>query len=226
MKQFIEGNPPKLIGCFLMPSVGVLCIPYVYDFFLAGIGVHKFNCTFCYGGYVNCNGGCTLFFASIFGCSTWRQYTQSLGEIIFCTWGGWNISYFPMKESINSYMNLLKCLRTFNAIFSYGMSSQYFVLLHVLVCNWMFVWSHHILGLICLYMWNYFLLMVSVGLCSPCLQFFSICWWLFWNDPLDQPHPTTWWTLLIWLQSMQESLGILNLVDETSLCSFHKRNLM
>jgi hypothetical protein len=36
-----------------------------------------------------------------------------------------------MKESINSYMNLLKCLRTFNAIFSCGMNSQYFVLLHV-----------------------------------------------------------------------------------------------
>jgi hypothetical protein len=70
MKQFIEGNPPKLIGCFLMPSVGVLCIPYVYDLFLAGIGVHKFNYTFCYGGYVICNDGCTLFFASVFGCST------------------------------------------------------------------------------------------------------------------------------------------------------------
>lgn len=99
MKYFIEGNLPMLIGCFLMPSVGIMSIPCVYDFFLVGIGgVHKSNCTFCYGGYMNCNGGCTLSFASIFGCNTWRQYTQSLRDIIFCTWGGWNIGCFPWRS--------------------------------------------------------------------------------------------------------------------------------
>lgn len=74
MKHFVGGNPPKLIGCSLMPSVGVLSILYVYDFFLVGIGgVHKSNCTFCYGGYMISNGGCTLSFTSVFGRNTWRQ---------------------------------------------------------------------------------------------------------------------------------------------------------